>query len=215
MARAVADHRIKLPARAGIRREIAPDADRGVAMRQPGGSFQIVPGKRPAICIAGLSGIGIGRPRRHGRQAGERTFIFCGRGALDALRQRHLSIPIAPLRDIIVLHAIDGCVVPPAGAGEGADVGDMHRREFGRELNDDAAIVGQVHDQQILGRNLLPVGGRGGGDHLRRLGRPLHRHRPPRPLTLIGTGSEQEPGNNDANPQPHFHPLLVARSIRA
>ena len=151
VARRMADHRIELAARAGVRREVAADADAGVAMGEPGHARAPDP-RRPASRPHG-------RPSAHScpesRAGGSRGRRAAAHIRPAAARRRpagsgDLGVAIAPLGDIIVLHPVDGGVVPPAGAGEAADVGDMDRREIGRELDDHRAAVGQIDDQQIL-----------------------------------------------------------------
>ena len=68
-------------------------------------------------------------------QVAHRKIIFFGRIPLDALRQRLVHACIAPLHDIIVLHAIDVDAVIPAFPSEPADIGDMDRRETGCQFD--------------------------------------------------------------------------------
>ncbi len=146
--------------------------------------------------MAGERRIAVGIAERADREARARPLIFRRRLGDDAGGQDGLGIAIAPLSDVIFLHAVDGGLVPPAGTGEAAHVGDMDRREIGRELDDHSPAVGEVHDQQIVGIDRPPVRGGRGGDHLRRLGRARHRRRPPGGGggSALGAGGEEDEG---------------------
>jgi len=86
--------------------------------------------------------------------------------------KRLLALVIAPLRDVIVLDAIDVRALPVAGAGQFLDVGDVHWRELRRQLDDDALAGRKVDHQQVVGRDLRPFCGLGSGN---RVGRGLGR----------------------------------------
>src|SRR3546814_8062170 len=64
--------------------------------------------------------------------------------------RRVLAVGVAPLRDIIVLHAIDAGAVPPVRRGELADVADPAPAERrGHQLNDDAALpAGRIRSEE-------------------------------------------------------------------
>ena len=140
-------------------------------MGKVGGAAFAIDRDRPACGEAGGGGIGVGGTERGDHEAGRGSRIFGRRLGDDALGQRLVAFVIAPLDDIIVLDAVDFGPVPPAAAGQCADVGDVNRRERGRELHHHFAATGQLEHQQILGRDGAPVGpGRGGDDVARRLG---------------------------------------------
>ena len=171
VARGVADHCIKFAAGAGIGRQVAADADHRVTMGEVDGAAFAIERHRPAGSEPGGGGIGIGRAERADRETVRGSRIFGRRFGDDTLGQRRFAFVIAPLDDIIVLDAVDFGPVPPAAAGQCADVGDVDWRERGRELHHHFAATGQLEHQQILGRDGAPVGlGRGGDDVARRLG---------------------------------------------
>src|SRR3546814_6714331 len=72
-----------------------------------------------------------------------------------SLRQRLLLGRIAPLHDIIVLHAVDARPVPPVCGGKLADIaGPALAERRGHQLDDDAPRLAlrigcEVHHQQI------------------------------------------------------------------
>ena len=86
-------------------------------------------------------------------------------------------IGIAPLGDIIVLHAVDGDVVEPAGTRERANVrnpvlAERRRHELDHHLAFRSVRSGsQGHHQQIFGRDDDPFVRGGLIDDLRRRGR--------------------------------------------
>jgi hypothetical protein len=82
--------------------------------------------------------------------------------------QRLLLGAVTPLRDPILLNAIDRQPVPPARLGEAPDVGDMLRRMGRRQPDHDALAARELHDQQLVVRDRSPVcldriGGERGG----------------------------------------------------
>ena len=93
-----------------------------------------------------------------------RRFFDDGRG------KRLVAVIIAPLRDIIILHAINCRALPIARSGERADVGDMDRGEQRRELDHDALAILEVYHHQIVGRDRLPLAWFRFGDDPRRGG---------------------------------------------
>jgi hypothetical protein len=93
----------------------------------------------------------------------------------DTLGQRLglglVVLAIAPLRDPVVDHAVDGGAVPPVRLGQRADVADpalaeRRRQELDRDLARLAvAVGGEGHHQQVGRIDRAPVrGGRGGDD---------------------------------------------------
>ena len=90
-------------------------------------------------------------------QVAHRKIIFFGRIPLDALRQRLVHACIAPLHDIIVLHAIDVDAVIPAFPSEPADIGDMDRRETGCQFDINLRPVVKCHHQQIFRQYRPPL----------------------------------------------------------
>ncbi len=164
MPRRLADHRIEFGAAARIGRHVAPDADHRVAMRQP--RRAPVARHRPAVAMPDLRGIGVARRHWPEGKPRQRPLIFGGRMRDDPRGQRRrLLVGARPLHDIIVLHALDRAAIEPAGADERANVGDMDGCEAGRELDRDMRPAGQIHQQQVLGRDRPPrIGGRRGDD---------------------------------------------------
>ena len=59
-----------------------------------------------------------------------------------------IGIGVAELHDEIVLRAIDAGAVPEAASRHRLDVGDVRRRESGRQF-DDHAPAGQFHVQRV------------------------------------------------------------------
>ncbi len=154
MPRPMPDHGIKIAARPRARRQIARDADHAVAMRHP--RSLAVADQRPAIgAIAGPRRIGIA-PRQH-RYPVPSLPVILRRWIGDDPRLRLLLGGIAPLHDVIVLHAVHALAVPPARGGQLADIVDMDRRVTGREPDDDPPIPRQRHHQQLVGRDLAPI----------------------------------------------------------
>ena len=152
VARGVADHRIELAARARVGRQVAANADIAVAMGEVRRAGLGVVSDRPASGEAGARRIVVGVAEWPDRKALQRAMIFGGRLGDDAGRKRLGALVIAPLDDVIVLDAVDCRAAPPAAFGQRADVGDMDRREFGRELDHDPRAIAKIHDQQVVGR---------------------------------------------------------------
>ena len=146
----------------------------------------VVAGERPATGETQRLGIGVRTRPRLGTavtgsdvQALSIEHIFAFRHLGDSRRQRLglglvLRIGIAPLHDIIVLHAYDRGVVPPVRGCQLADVANPAAAEGrGHQLDDHAArpalrIGRKVHHQQIVRRDTHPVALRRGGDNVSR-----------------------------------------------
>ena len=84
---------------------------------------------RPAIGEAGLRRIGVGETERSDGQSLERAAIFRRRLGNDSDRPRFAGVVLSPLRDVIVLYAIDRRTAPVIALGQRLDVRDMDRRE--------------------------------------------------------------------------------------
>ena len=108
--------------------------------------------------------------KQSGRVGGE--IIGAGDDA-KSLGQRLLLARVAPLHDIIVLHAVDARPVPPLRRRKLPDIAYPALREGRRDQLDHhtPGLSGQrrqVHHQQIGCRNRHPVRSGRGGDDLRR-----------------------------------------------
>src|SRR3546814_5053575 len=124
MARRVADNGIEFGAAAGIGRHIPTDADHAIAMDGP--KFAVLStsdGPTPKR-LAGRIRVWNDRRRSSHRSRGTppsgvraANDIFSLRHRHQSLRQRLLLGRIAPLHDIIVLHAVDARPVPPVCGG--------------------------------------------------------------------------------------------------
>ena len=98
---------------------------------------------------------------------------FGRRGRDHRARQRLLLGRVAPLRDIIVLHAVDAGAVPPMRARELADIGDMRRREArgaagSRPGGLPASVITSISSSGIVCQSASTASGRSGGRGRRR-----------------------------------------------
>ena len=83
-----------------------------------------------------------------------------------ALPDGLLRVRIAPLRDVVVLHALDPESVEIALARQRLNIRDVVRSELRRELDDDPPGR-QVHVERVLRIDRPPVGRSRGGQHFR------------------------------------------------
>ena len=160
------DHRIELGPGSRVGRKIPAHADHGIAMREPGEAA--LARHRPAAGMSGLGGISVAIAHRPEAEPGERPCIFGRRASDDPGRQRLLLGRVAPLGDIIVLDPVDRDPGEPTAARERLDIGDMHRREGGRERDDDPLPAVEIDHQQISGGHRYPGAGGRPGDDVRR-----------------------------------------------
>ena len=165
MARAMADHGIKLGSVAGIRRHVAAHAHRAIAMRQPHRAGALVARCLPARHKAGF-GIAVLERRRREGDIGQRALILrrqpfrphalfahIGRLAHRFLAALRLG---CPLHDIIVLHPNDTAIIKAAGTHQFLDGRHVLRRELRRQLDHHAA-GGAVHHHDMIGVDVEPM----------------------------------------------------------
>ena len=125
-------------------------------MRQP---RRLAVGRdRPAIggdAAGGGIGVRLGQPLRRGEacdlELGGRLFGHAGGQRLS------LGL-VAPLRDPVLLDAIDAGAVPPMQRRQPSDVGDVRRGKAGGEADDDLLAGAERHHQQLVVGDRVPVG---------------------------------------------------------
>ena len=144
LPRAVADHDIKLRARAAVSGHIASHADHAIAVRQPGLSTVHRGGKAIDKTDAGGEPIPVRQPRE-----GHAAIKFAGKLGRDRRRRRPkralargvFPVGIAPLSHEIVLHAIDRQAIEKALAHKCFDVFNCSGREAWRQRDHDRAPI--------------------------------------------------------------------------
>ncbi len=162
---ACADHHVEFGAVAAVGLVAAPGADHAVAMREPGFAPRRVPAGGQSLAESRLGRVAVAIRQRRERQPRARFHRELGRQRLPGAAQAALALRVAPLHDEVVLRPDHGQPVEVLFAHEGADVGDVLRRECRRQLDHDAARR-ELQVERRLRVERTPVRGRGGCQHV-------------------------------------------------